>query len=105
MCRLSRNAGTPRLRYVFRPVLLPGCLSETEEMDQCADLGSGPYLTLPGFGVEMAVKNMEYSALDDRKVSRFVSTWLSFFNVIDQHNATLMSDSIRMLKHDSFCKV
>ena len=25
-------------------------------------------MTLPGFGVEMAVKNMEYSALDDRKV-------------------------------------
>ena len=37
-------------------------------MDSCAELGFGPHVTLPGFGVEMAVKNMEYSALDDRKV-------------------------------------
>lgn len=62
-------AGKLPMRYIFRPVLLPGCLSEAEEMDQCADLGFGPHVTLPGFGVEMAVKNMEYSALDDRKVN------------------------------------
>lgn len=61
-------AGKPRLRYIYRPVFLPGCLSEAEVMDSCAELGFGPHVTLPGFGVEMAVKNMEYSALDDRKV-------------------------------------
>ncbi len=62
-------AGIPNVCYVYRPVFLQGCASKAQSTDQCADLGSGPYVTLPGFGVEMAVKNMEYSALDDRKVS------------------------------------
>ena len=33
------------------------------------DLGTGELLQLPGFGVELAIKNMEYSAMDDSKVS------------------------------------
>ena len=50
--------------YVYRPVLLHGCGGE----DACLDLGTGEALQLPGFGVELALKNMEYSALDDSKV-------------------------------------
>ncbi len=51
--------------YVYRPVLLEGCASG----GTCLELGTGVPLQLPGFGVELAIKNMEYSALDDSKVS------------------------------------
>jgi len=56
---------------VYRPVLLEGCGSQGdgEAGEQCFDLGTGDNLQLPGFGVEMAVKNMEYSALDDKVAS------------------------------------
>jgi UDP-glucose:glycoprotein glucosyltransferase len=52
--------------YAYRPVLLPGCGGKG---DACVDLGTGELLQLPGFGVELALKNMEYSALDDSNVS------------------------------------
>ena len=40
----------------------------------CALLGANRgRLQLPGFGVEMAIKNMEYSALDDSKVRKSLS--------------------------------
>ncbi len=45
-------------------MLLEGCSGEAGE--QCSDLGTGDNLQLPGFGVEMAVKNMEYSAMDEK---------------------------------------
>ena len=51
---------------MYRPVLLEGCRGEGLAGEQCFDLGTGHSLQLPGFGVEMAVKNMEYSALDDK---------------------------------------
>ena len=34
----------------------------------CLELGTAEALQLPGFGVELAIKNMEYSAVDDTKV-------------------------------------
>ncbi len=34
----------------------------------CLELGTSEALQLPGFGVELAIKNMEYSAMDDSKV-------------------------------------
>ena len=49
---------------MYRPVLAEGCAAERS----CLGLGSGGGLPLPGFGVELAIKNMEYSALDDSKV-------------------------------------
>lgn len=57
-------AGKAKLAYAYRPVLLPGC----KAVDECAKWGVGGNLQLPGYGVEMAIKNMEYSALDDAKV-------------------------------------
>ena len=36
------------------------------------DLGTGEPLQLPGFGVELAIKNMEYSAMDDSKVTNLL---------------------------------
>lgn len=57
--------GGGKIVYVYRPVLPEGCTAE----QPCVGLGSGDGLPLPGFGVELAIKNMEYSALDDSKVS------------------------------------
>ncbi|BDA49281.1 UDP-glucose:glycoprotein glucosyltransferase 1 [Coccomyxa sp. Obi] len=59
----SRKSGG-KIVYVYRPVLAEGCMAE----QPCVGLGSGGGLPLPGFGVELAIKNMEYSALDDSKV-------------------------------------
>ena len=56
------------LKYVYRPVLHEACRSRTAAAAACSFHGAGPTLQLPGFGVEMAIKNMEYSALDDSKV-------------------------------------
>lgn len=67
------HTGKAALWYIYRPVLLEGCSSDREDTNQCFDLGTGDSLQLPGFGVEMAVKNMEYSALDD-KVTH-AATW------------------------------
>ena len=66
--RLACGADMPQLRYIYRPVLLDACLVAAEQLDACLDLGTGAGLHVPGFGVEMAVKNMEYSALDEKKV-------------------------------------
>eukprot|EP00854_Cymbomonas_tetramitiformis_P021362 gene21362-25675_t len=54
---------SPGIQYVLRPVLFPGCGAGT-----CAALGTGGALQIPGYGVELAIKNMEYKAQDDQKV-------------------------------------
>lgn len=65
MLKRSEGAG---VKYVLRPVLARGvCAAEAQS--PCALLGTGGRLQLPGYGVEMAVKNMEYSAMDDSKAS------------------------------------
>ena len=66
--QLVLHAGKPQLNFVYRPVLLPACYAPKHEVDECTFLGTGEQLQLPGYGVEMAIKNMEYSALDDSKV-------------------------------------
>ena len=50
--------------YAVRPMLMPGCL----EGGACSLLGTDGPLHLAGYGVELAIKNMEYSALDDSQV-------------------------------------
>lgn len=59
------------MKYVYRPVLREACtaagLGFRVAAHGCAAFGAGGPLQLPGFGVEMAIKNMEYSALDDSK--------------------------------------
>ena len=57
--------GKGSLAYVYRPALLSGCHSVE---GTCLELGTSEVLQLPGFGVELAIKNMEYSAMDDSKV-------------------------------------
>jgi UDP-glucose:glycoprotein glucosyltransferase len=62
---LKAAASAGSVKYVHRPVLGPRC-----ERDGCVGLGAsgGDRLTVAGFGVEMAVKNMEYKATDDTEV-------------------------------------
>ena len=55
-----------RVTYVYRPVLLPNCTGLPS--NSCSMAGAAGKLQLPGWGVELAVKNMEYSAMDDAKV-------------------------------------
>ena len=57
-------AGGMPLAYAVRPALLQGC----SELDACSLMGTRESLHLAGYGVEMAIKNMEYSALDDSQV-------------------------------------
>ena len=57
--------GGDQLAYIYRPALLSGCRSAE---GTCLELGRSEALQLPGFGVELAIKNMEYSAMDDSKV-------------------------------------
>lgn len=61
---MTAAAGQQPLSYAYRPVLLSTCT----RADACAYLGTGGALQLPAYGVEMVIKNMEYSALDDAKV-------------------------------------
>lgn len=51
--------------YAVRPMLMTGCT----EGGACGLLGTEGPLHLAGYGVELAIKNMEYSALDDSQVS------------------------------------
>ena len=64
-------AGGVALVYAVRPMLMPGC----SEGGACSLLGTEGPLHLAGYGVELAIKNMEYSALDDSQV--FLSFCLS----------------------------
>ena len=58
--------GQGQLAYIYRPALLSSC---QRVEGTCLELGTSEALQLPGFGVELAIKNMEYSAVDDSKVS------------------------------------
>ncbi|KAG2424815.1 hypothetical protein HXX76_014236 [Chlamydomonas incerta] len=59
---LKAAAEAGGVTYVFRPLLQPHC----ESAAGCAAAGAGGPLLLPGWGCEAALKNTEYSALDDK---------------------------------------
>lgn len=62
-------AGAPpprRLAYAWRP-LFDTAACAGSEVQACTRLGTGERLVLPGYGVELALKNMEYNAQDDKK--------------------------------------
>ncbi|GIL48985.1 hypothetical protein Vafri_5482 [Volvox africanus] len=65
---LKRVASNPddNVIFAFRPLLTAAC----EPFSGCARAGTGGQLLLPGWGVEAALKNTEYSAMDDKEVSR-----------------------------------
>lgn len=45
--------------------LYAACLL-AQDVDPCSSLGTEEQLVLPGYGVEAVLKNMEYSAMDDK---------------------------------------
>lgn len=59
---LPAPAGGPKLAYAWRPLLPDGC---TAGSGSCSSLGTQGRLVVPGYGVELAIKNMEYNARDD----------------------------------------
>lgn len=60
----SLVASRADIRYVLRPVLRPSACS-MPPASSCLLLGAEGPLDIPGFGVEMVLKNTEYSAKDD----------------------------------------
>ncbi|KAK9134686.1 hypothetical protein Syun_014016 [Stephania yunnanensis] len=58
------------VKYVVRPVLPFGCEGASEP---CGILGAGDPINLGGYGVELALKNMEYKAMDDSAIKKGVT--------------------------------
>lgn len=56
-----------KVKYVVRPVLPSGCEAE---VGLCGAVGARDSLNLGGYGVELALKNMEYKAIDDSTVKK-----------------------------------
>ncbi|KAK1287551.1 UDP-glucose:glycoprotein glucosyltransferase [Acorus calamus] len=67
---LADSSKKGRVRYVVRPVLPSGCEAVT---GSCAAVGTQDALNLGGYGVELALKNMEYKAMDDSTVKKGVT--------------------------------
>nr|XP_010920353.1 UDP-glucose:glycoprotein glucosyltransferase [Elaeis guineensis] len=59
-----------KLKYVVRPVLPSGCQAASS---YCSAVGSSDLVNLGGYGVELALKNMEYKAMDDSAVKKGVT--------------------------------
>ncbi|CAI7777976.1 unnamed protein product, partial [Closterium sp. NIES-54] len=64
---LSAAADQGAIRLVLRPVLPAGC---EQHVGRCAAVGAGGRVSLGGYGVELALKNMEYKALDDSQLTK-----------------------------------
>ncbi|KAJ8755614.1 hypothetical protein K2173_022209 [Erythroxylum novogranatense] len=67
---LVEAAKEGRVKYVVRPVLPSGC--ETKA-GYCGAIGAKDSLNLGGYGVELALKNMEYKAMDDSAIKKGVT--------------------------------
>ncbi|XP_077249735.1 EMS-MUTAGENIZED BRI1 SUPPRESSOR 1 isoform X2 [Tasmannia lanceolata] len=59
-----------KVKYVVRPVLPSGCESMS---GYCGAVGTRDALNLGGYGVELALKNMEYKAMDDSAIKKGVT--------------------------------
>ena len=68
-----------KVKYVLRPVLLSGCESKS---GHCGSIGTSDPLNLGGYGVELALKNMEYKAMDDSAIKEGLVFNRRFFNII-----------------------
>ncbi|XP_022726085.1 UDP-glucose:glycoprotein glucosyltransferase-like isoform X2 [Durio zibethinus] len=67
---LVRAAKEGKVKYVVRPVLPSGCEGE---VGLCGAVGARDSLHLGGYGVELALKNMEYKAMDDSTIKKGVT--------------------------------
>ncbi|KAL6643108.1 hypothetical protein ACP70R_021289 [Stipagrostis hirtigluma subsp. patula] len=59
-----------KIRYALRPVLPSGCQATSSF---CGSIGAVDAVTLSGYGVELALKNMEYKAMDDTAIKKGVA--------------------------------
>ncbi|KAJ4784375.1 UDP-glucose:glycoprotein glucosyltransferase 1 [Rhynchospora pubera] len=64
---LSEASDKGKIKYALRPVLPSGCQSKSS---YCSTVGSIDAVTLSGYGVELALKNMEYKAMDDTAIKK-----------------------------------
>ncbi|XP_071724923.1 LOW QUALITY PROTEIN: UDP-glucose:glycoprotein glucosyltransferase-like [Rutidosis leptorrhynchoides] len=67
---LVQAAKEGKVKYVVRPVLPSGCESKTSP---CGAVGTKDPVSLGGYGVELALKNMEYKAMDDSEIKKGVT--------------------------------
>ncbi|XAR56342.1 hypothetical protein NMG60_11036790 [Bertholletia excelsa] len=67
---LAEAAKKGKVKYVVRPVLPSGCESK---ISHCATVGASDPVNLGGYGVELALKNMEYKAMDDTAIKKGVT--------------------------------
>ncbi|KAL0357165.1 UNVERIFIED_CONTAM: UDP-glucose:glycoprotein glucosyltransferase [Sesamum calycinum] len=67
---LSDAARKGKIKYIVRSVLPSGCESKSAS---CGAIGTGEPLNLGGYGVELALKNMEYKAMDDSTIKKGVT--------------------------------
>ncbi|OIW17921.1 hypothetical protein TanjilG_17757 [Lupinus angustifolius] len=59
-----------KVTYVARPVLPAGCEAN---FAHCGSVGASEPVNLGGYGVELALKNMEYKAMDDSTIKKGVT--------------------------------
>ncbi|KAK7246869.1 hypothetical protein RIF29_41739 [Crotalaria pallida] len=59
-----------KVKYVVRPVLPSGCEANS---GLCGSVGASESVNLGGYGVELALKNMEYKAMDDSTIKKGVT--------------------------------
>ncbi|XP_012568016.1 UDP-glucose:glycoprotein glucosyltransferase [Cicer arietinum] len=59
-----------KVKYVLRPVLPAGCEAH---IGHCGSVGVSESVNLGGYGVELALKNMEYKAMDDSTIKKGVT--------------------------------
>lgn len=52
---------------MLRPVLASGCEAR---IGHCGSVGASESVNLGGYGVELALKNMEYKAIDDSTIRK-----------------------------------
>ncbi|KAK8444902.1 hypothetical protein SEVIR_9G223900v4 [Setaria viridis] len=68
--QLAEASKQGKVRYALRPVLPSGCQATSSF---CGSIGAVDAVTLSGYGVELALKNMEYKAMDDTAIKKGVS--------------------------------
>ncbi|KAK0591027.1 hypothetical protein LWI29_034667 [Acer saccharum] len=67
---LVQAAKEGKVKYAVRPVLPSGCEAK---VGLCGAVGATDSLNLGGYGVELALKNMEYKAMDDSMIKKGVT--------------------------------
>ncbi|XP_062204872.1 UDP-glucose:glycoprotein glucosyltransferase-like isoform X2 [Phragmites australis] len=66
---LAEASKQGKISYALRPVLSSGCQATSSF---CGSIGAVDAVTLSGYGVELALKNMEYKAMDDTAIKKGV---------------------------------